>query len=139
MKNLSILFLFIVISINTYSQTSQEYYDRGLSKANLQDISGAIADFTKGIEIKPDANAYLCRGNFKYQLEDFYGAKADYNKVIEINNKALEINPKDARSYYFRGLAKLSLNQKESGCLDLSKAGELGDKEAYDEIKKHCN
>ena len=53
--------------------------------------------------------------------------------------KAIELNPKDADSYNNRGLLKLSLGQKDSGCLDLSKAGELGNEVAYDAIKKFCN
>jgi len=36
-------------------------------------------------------------------------------------------------------LAKLGLGQKESGCLDLSKAGELGSEKAYEVIKEFCN
>ncbi len=58
---------------------------------------------------------------------------------IENYNKAIEINPKDADTYYNRGLAKIELGQKYSGCLDLSKAGDLGHSEAYEAIKKYCN
>jgi len=35
------------------------------------------------------------------------------------------------------GLSKLLLGQKDSGCLDLSKAGELGFMDAYDAIKNN--
>jgi len=38
-----------------------------------------------------------------------------------------------------KGLAKISLGQKDKGCLDLSKAGELALDYAYDAIEKHCN
>jgi hypothetical protein len=31
------------------------------------------------------------------------------------------------------------MNDTDGGCKDLSRAGELGIKEAYDEIKKRCN
>ena len=41
--------------------------------------------------------------------------------------------------YINRGLAKLGLGQKDSGCLDFSKAGELGYSEAYQSIKEYCN
>jgi hypothetical protein len=41
--------------------------------------------------------------------------------------------------YYNRGMTKLRLGQKDSGCIDLSKAGELGYKSAYEEIRKFCN
>jgi hypothetical protein len=37
-----------------------------------------------------------------------------------------------------RGLLKLMSGQKESGCIDLSKAGELGMVIVYEEIKKYC-
>jgi len=38
-----------------------------------------------------------------------------------------------------RGLDKLLLEQKDNGCLDLSKAGELGLVGAYEAIKEFCN
>ncbi len=44
-----------------------------------------------------------------------------------------------ADAYYGRGVAKLGLGWKESGCLDLSKAGELGYSKAYEAIRKYCN
>ena len=60
-------------------------------------------------------------------------------KVISDFIKAIEINPNDAEAYYNRGIAKIKLGQKDSGCLDLSKAGELGDSQAYEAIKDLCN
>jgi len=42
-------------------------------------------------------------------------------------------------AYYHRGLAKILLGQKDNGCLDLSKAGELGSAKAYEAIKNFCN
>jgi hypothetical protein len=53
-------------------------------------------------------------------------------------NKAIQFEPKWAEAYYFLGLSKISAGQKESGCLDLSKAGELGDEQAYEMIQKYC-
>jgi tetratricopeptide (TPR) repeat protein len=61
----------------------------------------------------------------------YRGAIADYNKAIEIDP-----NYKDA--YFSRAIAKIISNQKDSGCLDFSKAGELGMEEAYDAIQKFC-
>ena len=54
-------------------------------------------------------------------------------------NKAIELNPKNSGAYYARGLAKIVLGQKDSGCLDLSKAGELGFVDTYEAIKQFCN
>ena len=49
------------------------------------------------------------------------------------------MTPKNAAPYLNRGASKIMLGQKDSGCLDLSKAGELGDTKAYGLIKKYCN
>jgi len=42
-------------------------------------------------------------------------------------------------AYYHRGLAKILSGQKDNGCLDLSKAGDLGLAEAYESIRELCN
>ncbi|MDA2919073.1 tetratricopeptide repeat protein [Desulfobacterota bacterium AH_259_B03_O07] len=78
------------------------------------------------------AQTYIDSGSKKHRQGDYRGAIKDYTKAIEIN-------PKDAEVYYGRGLTKLYLGQKDSGCLDLSKAGELGYFKAYDFIKQYCN
>ena len=106
---------------------------RGISKNDLQDYRGAISDYSKAIQIEPKNEiAFYNRGISKYNLLDYSGAINDFNKTIEINSKNKE-------AYYYRGIIKIkNLKQKNSGCLDLSKAGELGLDKAYDEIKKYC-
>lgn len=42
--------------------------------------------------------------------------------------KPIKLKPNDTDAYYNPGLAKILLEQKDSGCIDLSKAGELGAK-----------
>ena len=78
------------------------------------------------------AEEFFEKGNVKDYLQDYNGAISDYNKEIEIN-------PKYAYVYYARGLAKINLGQKDSGCLDFSKAGKLGCSQAYEAIKDFCN
>ncbi len=77
------------------------------------------------------AENYLDKGVDKYNKGDYSGAIQDFNKAIELD-------PNDAEAYGGRGLAKILLGQKDSGCLDLSKASKLGYMGAYDVIKKHC-
>jgi len=72
------------------------------------------------------------RGVSKDKLKDYKGAIIDYSMAIKINPKKIE-------AYFNRGLAEIYLGQKESGCIDFSKAGELGDVNAYEMIKKYCN
>ena len=62
----------------------------------------------------------------------------DYSGAIEDFTKVIDINPKNADSYYNRGLLLMINNQKDKGCMDLSKAGELGLSKAYEAIKINC-
>ncbi len=107
------------------------------TKANIKrlqgNLEGAIADYTKCIEIDPsDWARYSQRALTKEMIGDVDGAIADYTKCIEIN-------PADWVSIKERGLLKIKNRQLESGCLDLSRVGEMGISLAYDLIKKHCN
>jgi tetratricopeptide (TPR) repeat protein len=127
------LIIFFSLSINSYSQTSLEYKNNGFAEAEAGNNIGAIADFNKAIELNPKyVRAYLLRGTSKYNLEDYRGAISDFDMVTSLD-------PKELDAYLLRGLAKIMLRQKDSGCLDFSKAGELGDERAYDMIKKYCN
>ena len=66
----SIIILSFFITIG-YSQTAQEYEDRGNAKYDLKDYRGAIEEYTKAIRLNPNAaDAYICRGNNKIELND---------------------------------------------------------------------
>ena len=96
------------------------FYNRGIDKYDRGDYYGAIADYTKAIEINPRfADAYYNRGNLKRDLEDYYGAIADYTKAIEIN-------PRYVEAIENRGFAKSKLKDYEGACMDYRKALSLG-------------
>tara|TARA_R110000803_G_scaffold92775_2_gene160288 strand:- start:41 stop:1012 length:972 start_codon:yes stop_codon:yes gene_type:complete len=104
----------------TEVQTAEEYFYRALEKQNKKDYYGAIADYTKAIEINPNyASAYYGRGNSKDDLEDYYGAIADFTKAIEIN-------PNYVDAYVNRSISKYYLGDKNGACQDARKAQDLG-------------
>jgi len=112
-------------------KTYQEIYI--LKNRKRVNICKCAMDYNKAIKLNPKlAQAYLNRGFAKAKLGDYKGAIEDYNKGIKIN-------PKYAGAYFWRGLIKLDMGQKDSGCLDLSKARELGHSGAYQRIKEYCN
>ena len=65
MKN--ILFtLALLISFISFGQTAEEYYKMGVAKFQSGDDKGAIADYTKAIEINPEIFVlYFDRGVIK--------------------------------------------------------------------------
>ncbi len=136
------------------AQSANDYLKRGIDKHQSKNYQGAIADYTKAIEINPQlADAYTARGATKDELGDKQGAIVDYNKAIEINpqdafayyirgtakddlgdkqgaiadfNKAIVINPQDANDYYYRGFAKGMSGDQQGACADMRIASSLG-------------
>ena len=67
-------------------QTAEDYYVRGLTRADQGNTQEAIADYTKALTINPNnVMAYLYRGHARYKQGDKQGAIADYNQVIRSN------------------------------------------------------
>ena len=107
-------------------------FNSGVDKYKQGDCQGAIADYTKAIEINPqDVGAYTNRGLAKDDLEDYEGAIADYDKVIEIN-------PKLADAYRMRGVDKELIGDLKGACSDWRKAADFGLTEPAKWVKKQC-
>lgn len=120
--------------IKLYPTSFQAYCNRALVKSELGNYMGAIQDYDKAIEINPnDAHNYCNRGVVKSDHLN------DYKSAIQDFNKAIDIEPKYASAYINRGIAKYNLSDVTGACLDWSKAGDLGDDDAYEIIKEYCN
>lgn len=93
----------------------------------------AIQDYTVAIEKNNKFSpAYYNRAYAKGVLNDYRGAILDYSVSIFYDNSFAE-------AYYNRGVLYLFLGDKELGCKDISKAGELGIKESYNLLYKYCD
>lgn len=109
------------------------FFARGNVKMKLQDYYGAIADYSSAISINENyIEAYFNRGKAKQFLQAYEDAINDCTKIIQIN-------PKNVDAYYLRGILRINFGDLKNGCLDLSKAGEMGDMKAYEAIKEKCN
>ena len=86
----------------------------------------AIEDINKAIKLYPDlAEAYYNRANLMAISGKLPEAYDDYTRAIELE-------PSMGEAYYNRALVQIFLKDTRKGCLDLSKAGELGIEGAYD-------
>ena len=85
MKKLLLVLLFLPLVC--FGQSAEDLIESGKEKANLKDYYGAIVDYTKAIELKPDyADTYNNRGSSKYSLDDLNGACADFRKAISLGS-----------------------------------------------------
>ena len=102
--------------------TAGDYLDRGYQKINSRDYYGAVADFSKAIELDPDNASlnYDGRGLAKYLLKDYKGSINDFSKAIELD-------PNNFRAYGNRGNAKKSSKDYYGAINDYSKVVESDD------------
>ena len=101
-------------------------------EVTFHDYRQVIDDYNKSIQLAPRfVYSYYNRANTKIQNKNYEGAINDYNKAIFLDNEF-------ARAYFNRGLTYIYLQQTTKGCIDISKAGELGMDEAYTVIKLYC-
>jgi len=155
------------ISINIRNEGNNVYLLRGIAQLSLNNNIKAIEDLSKSIEFysKDNEVSYAKRAEAKLNIKDYKSSSFDCLKSIELNpnysepylicgmlclvngnpndaiefcDMAIKISPKYGKVFFIRGSAKLQLNDIENGCLDLSKAGELGFSQAYDFINKFC-
>ena len=96
----------------------------GNAKGAKGDLDGAIADYSRALELDPkNVYAYNNRGLTKQSKGDVDGAIADYNRT-------LELDPKNAYAYNNRGLAKDAKGDYDGAIADCNRAIELDSKYA---------
>lgn len=92
----------------------------------------AIADLNKVAKLYPDfAYTYYNRANMLALSGRLPEAYDDYSTAIRLH-------PGFAEAYYNRGLVQIYMKDTKKGCLDISKAGELGIREAYDVLRRYA-
>lgn len=102
------------------------------NSARTYNYDEAIADLNKAIKLYPDfAFAYYNRANLNAISGALPEAYDDYSRAIELN-------PHFAEAYYNRGLIQIFMKDTRKGCLDISKAGELGIAQAYEVLRQYA-
>ena len=150
------------ITAQAPDEPDEDLVNRGIEKGKEGDLDGAIADFTRAIELNPKDDApYYNRAQAKRLKKDAAGAIADYTRAIELgstnpaayNNRgnaraenndrdgaiadfthAIELKPDYARAYYNRAVAKEAKGDAVGADADF-KAAEKLDPELADERK----
>ena len=114
--------------------------NEGTAKARLRDGSSRSYDYSAAIsDMNHAAALYPAFPYTYYNLGNLYCLSGDMPEAIMQYTKAIDLYPRLGEAYYNRGLVLIYLKDKEKGCLDLSKAGELGLDEAYSVIGKYCD
>src|SRR5579884_704316 len=146
-------------AIKINPRDADAYYNRGIASYYKGQYDQAISDFNRVLEINPgDIRAYKGRalvyqnkGQYDEAISDYDTAitemdsiyaeihinrgvayargKGQYDKAISDYTKAIEINPKNARAYYNRGIAYQSEGKYDEAISDYTKAIEINPKD----------
>ena len=115
--------------ISIESDPSQQLHSNITRTYNYDE---AIADLAEAIRLYPNfAYAYYNRANLLALSGKLPEAFDDYTKAITLN-------PNFAEAYYNRGVIQIYMKDTRKGCLDISKAGELGIDDAYAVLKEYA-
>ncbi|HKY29131.1 MAG TPA: tetratricopeptide repeat protein [Pyrinomonadaceae bacterium] len=157
MRYLSILLIYLFIltsAVHGQNLTSaNDYSQRGMTRFEKNDLDGAIADFTKAIEMNAEKQeyCYYFRGMAHYRKGNSDQAIIDLSKAIAIKphprfyddrgnllalqgeldraiadlNKAIEMEPKYAKAYGDRGIVRLMRGENTDAEQDFRKCFEL--------------
>jgi tetratricopeptide (TPR) repeat protein len=132
---------------------AEEFRKHGLEKEDRDDFPGAIADFTRAIELDPrDAEAWMNRGAARGRLgqldeaiadmdraialrPDFAlayqnrgvsrGMKGDHAGAIDDYTRAIELMPRLAQAWGARGIERGAGDDHEGAIADLTRAIEI--------------
>lgn len=113
--------------------------DSGNTRARVKDQITRQYDYTDAIDdMKAAAELVKDIPYLYYNLGNLYCLSSEHINSIDSYTKAIELYPYMGDAYFNRGLVLIYLKDKEKGCIDLSRAGELGVQDAYGVIKKYC-
>ena len=154
--SLQLVLLLVLIACPAHAQdptTADDFSQRGIGRFEKNDLDGAIADFTKAIELNGQ-NLEFCfyfRGIALYRLGRLDEAIVDLSKAITLKqhprfyddrgnlraqkgdldgaiadlNNAIEIEPKYAKAYGDRAIVRLIRGEDTAAELDFRKCFEL--------------
>jgi tetratricopeptide (TPR) repeat protein len=95
------------------------FHHRGLAEFKLANVTGALADFTKAIELNPSyAPAYCSRASLEQ-------TKLDYDAALTDENKAIELDARFALAYFGRGNVEEARGQYDAALADYIKTVEI--------------
>ena len=113
--------------------------EKGTSRARVRDQVYRNYDYSEAIEDMEAAAGIVDDIPYIYfNLGNLYCLSSKLVESIDNYSKAIQLYPYMGDAFFNRGLVLIFLKDKEKGCIDLSRAGELGIEDAYSVINKYC-
>ncbi len=140
------------------SRITEAHVNEGLTKLHQKDYRGAIASFSKAVEIQSShylaytyrADVHLLLKDYQAAIEDYskaidhnpahshirngrgiaYAALGDYKRAIEDHSEAISIYPEEGAGYRYRAIAYYQVGEDEKALKDLNNAISRNERDA---------
>ena len=136
---LSLLVLFASAPIVSAQNpdAAKDLVKRGLQSFSKGDLDGAIADYSKAIELNPRyAEAHLNRGKARRAKGNLDGAIEDYERAIELDPQ-IALNNRDViQAFNNRGFIRVSQYDMEGAIADYDRAVQVSPENPDPYIKR---
>ena len=114
--------------------------DKGNTRARVREQVTREYDYSEALQDMEAAAAVLPSVPYiQFNLGNLYCLSSRFVQAIESYDKAIKLYPWMGDAYFNRGLVLIYLKDREKGCIDLSRAGELGVEGAYGVISRYCD
>ena len=114
--------------------------DKGNTRARVREQITREYDYSEALQDMEAAAAVLPSVPYiQFNLGNLYCLSSRFVEAIASYDKALKLYPWMGDAYFNRGLVLIYLKDREKGCIDLSRAGELGVEGAYGVISRYCD
>ena len=113
--------------------------DKGNTRARVRDQVTNTYDYSESVADMEAAAAILSNIPYiHFNLGNLYCLSSQLVNALGSYDSAIKLYPYFGDAYFNRGLLLIYLKDKEKGCIDLSRAGELGVEGSYRVISKYC-
>lgn len=111
--------------------TAESLYNEGVAAMQRGEYAAAAAKFEASLEL--DGNSAAAHNNLAFSLRK--QGKANFAAALEHYNKAIQLDPKLAQAYHYRGVLYVLEGNEAAAKADHAKLLEL-DRELADELMK---
>ena len=113
-----------------YLEPEADAFDtRGIARHLLGDVEGAIADYTRSIELAPEAARVLSN-----RAEAYFDQGNDAACIADAE-QAMALDPEDATAFVWRGRAFARMGRMDEARADAEQGAQLGDPSFLEEIQ----
>ena len=126
----------LIVMFNAFNKSQNSDFtinDKPSYSGEMANVNDVKLDFEKAASLQPELPYAL------YNLANVYCSEQKYNEGFALYDKVIDINPNMGEAFFNKGITMIFLSDTDNGCKYVSKAGELGVKNAYSVLKRFCN